>query len=120
MENELQTLQAEIKKYKEERDRLQAIRAAKLELLREKVLAVHEKFKANHPILTFLAQHGYSGSQTAAKEGAKTAKRIGSALWHGTLKFAKYAAFKKAQQYRREGKIAEAQMLEERVKRMRV
>ena len=117
---ELQRLQEEVARLTREAKEKEAIRNAKVALLRQKVQAVPTNFAAKHPILTFLAGQGASGAKTAAIETGKGLKETGKVALQGLKAFGKYAIERKAAQYRREGNFVEAERLEARARRIRV
>lgn len=139
---EIRRLKIQVGMAKAEKARLEEIKRLKLEKLKNAVMKHPAKFAAEHPVVAFLASKGYDvGKGTvntafneapkAAGKAVKTGTTIAKALGHGLQQFAKYAAYKKAQQYKREaeeaaeaararGDYAEAERLEAKAARIRV
>jgi len=116
--SELGQLNKEIHKLRKEKRRLSQVKAAKLELLKTKVESIPSKFGASHPVIAFLAKHGYEAGKATAKGFSKgttkAAKMAGGALYKGAKEVAAYNVYS-----RRSGRGWSSYFMEKKRKRMR-
>ncbi len=77
---ELDMINKEIRSLEAEKKRLEALRNAKLTLLKAQIGNAPSRFAAEHPIISSLVMGAGQAGKEAAKQTASTAKTVGGKL----------------------------------------